>query len=54
MRREFTGLWEDVKRMSGASDEEIVVAFMAKGMLLNVIASLELSDDFLPEGRGTP
>jgi AcrR family transcriptional regulator len=48
VRQEFTGLWEDVKRMSGASDEEIV-AFMAKGMLLNVIASLELSDDFLPE-----
>jgi AcrR family transcriptional regulator len=47
VRREFTGLWEDVKRMSGASDEEIV-QFMAKGMLLNVIASLELPDDFLP------
>ena len=47
VRREFTGLWEDVKRMSGASDED-VVAFMAKGMLLNVVASLELSDDFLP------
>jgi AcrR family transcriptional regulator len=47
VRQEFTGLWEDVKRMSGASDEE-VVEFMAKGMLLNVIASLELADDFLP------
>ena len=22
VRQEFTGLWEDVKRMSGASDEE--------------------------------
>ncbi len=48
IRREFTGLWDDVKRMSGVSDEE-VVGFMAKGMLLNVIASLELADDFLPE-----
>jgi AcrR family transcriptional regulator len=48
VRREFTGLWEDVKRMSGASDEE-VVEFMAKGMLLNVAASLELPDDFLPD-----
>jgi len=28
-------------------DEE-VVGFMAKGMLLNVVASLELPDDFLP------
>jgi AcrR family transcriptional regulator len=61
IRKDFTGLWEDVKRMSGASDEE-VVEFMAKGMLLNVAASLELPDDFLParakglteprEGRG--
>jgi AcrR family transcriptional regulator len=47
VRQEFTGLWEDIKRISGASDEE-VVQFMAKGMLLNVIASLELPDDFLP------
>jgi hypothetical protein len=47
VRRDFMGLWEDVKRMSGASDQE-VVAFMAKGMLLNVAASLELPDDFLP------
>jgi AcrR family transcriptional regulator len=41
VRKEFTGLWEDVKRMSGASDEQ-VRDFMAKGMLLNVFASLEL------------
>ncbi len=31
-----SGLWEDVKRLSGASDEQ-VVDFMAKGMLLNVV-----------------
>jgi AcrR family transcriptional regulator len=47
IRRDFMGLWEDVRRMSGASDEEIV-GFMAKGMLLNVAASLELPEDFLP------
>ena len=41
VREEFTGLWEDVKRISGASDDE-VRDFMAKGMLLNVFASLEL------------
>jgi AcrR family transcriptional regulator len=44
IRREFTGLWEDVKRMSGASDDQ-VRDFMAKGMLLNVFASLELADE---------
>ena len=43
IRREFTGLWEDVKRMSGASEDQ-VREFMAKGMLLNVVASLELTD----------
>ena len=47
IRRDFTGLWEDVKRLSGASDEQ-VVDFMAKGMLLNVVASLELPAEFLP------
>jgi AcrR family transcriptional regulator len=43
IRREFTGLWEDVKRMSGASEDQ-VREFMSKGMLLNVVASLELTD----------
>ena len=47
VRREFAGLWQDVQRISGAADEK-VVDFMAKGMLLNVAASLELTDDFLP------
>jgi AcrR family transcriptional regulator len=47
IRRDFMGLWEDVRRMSGASDEA-VTEFMAKGMLLNVAASLELPDEFLP------
>jgi AcrR family transcriptional regulator len=43
IRKEFTGLWEDVKRMSGASEDQ-VREFLAKGMLLNVVASLELAD----------
>jgi AcrR family transcriptional regulator len=41
IRREFLELWEDVRRISGASDAE-VSSFMAMGMLLNVAASLEL------------
>jgi hypothetical protein len=46
IRAEFLGLWEDVKRISGASDEQ-VREFMGKGMLLNVIASLELADEWI-------
>ena len=53
IRREFTGLWEDIQRMSGASDEEMV-AFMAKGMLMNVIASLELEQQFFPAQAHVP
>jgi AcrR family transcriptional regulator len=53
IRREFMGLWEDVKRISGASDEQ-VVEFMGKGMLLNVIASLELGSEFLPSEHEVP
>jgi hypothetical protein len=33
--------------MSGAS-EEVVVSFMAKGMLLNVVAALELPEEYVP------
>ena len=47
VREEFVRLTEDVRRMSGASDEQ-VVAFMSKGMLLNVVAALELQDDLVP------
>ncbi|HEV2874315.1 MAG TPA: TetR/AcrR family transcriptional regulator [Thermoleophilaceae bacterium] len=47
VRQEFLRLTEDVRRMSGASDED-VVAFMSKGMLLNVVAALELPDGFVP------
>jgi AcrR family transcriptional regulator len=47
VRQEFLRLTEDVRRMSGASMEQ-VVAFFAKGMLLNVVAALELPDEFVP------
>jgi hypothetical protein len=40
-------LFEDVGRLSGAPDDD-VWQFMAKGMLLNVIAALDLPDRFLP------
>ena len=49
IRKEFMRLWDDVRRMSGASEQQ-VVDFMAKGMLLNVAASIELPDDFLTVG----
>jgi AcrR family transcriptional regulator len=53
IRKEFMSLWEDVKRMSGASDEQMH-EFMGKGMLLNVVASLELVGEFVPSERELP
>lgn len=53
IRKEFMGLWEDVKHMSGASDEQMR-EFMGKGMLLNVVASLELVGEFVPSEREVP
>jgi hypothetical protein len=47
VREEFMRLVEDVRRLSGASDEH-VASFMAKGMLLNVVAALELPEDYVP------
>jgi len=47
VRKEFMRLVEDVRRVSGASDEQ-VTAFMAKGMLLNVVAALELPEEYVP------
>ena len=47
VRREFMRLFEDVGRLSGASSDE-VWNFMAKGMFLNVIAALDLPEQFLP------
>jgi AcrR family transcriptional regulator len=47
VRQSFLRLTEDVRRMSGASDEQ-VVAFFSKGMLLNVVAALELPEGLVP------
>ena len=51
VREEFMRLVTDVRRMSGASDEQ-VTAFMAKGMLLNVVAALELPEEYVPVPPG--
>jgi AcrR family transcriptional regulator len=48
IRREFMRLFEDVGRLSGA-DEEEVWRFIAHGMMLNVIAALDLPERFYPE-----
>jgi AcrR family transcriptional regulator len=48
VRREFMRLIDDVGRLSGAPDED-VRNFMAKGMLLNVIAALDLPEKYLPK-----
>jgi AcrR family transcriptional regulator len=40
VRREFGRLWREIARLSGASDEEIQ-GFVATGMLMNVIASMD-------------
>jgi AcrR family transcriptional regulator len=48
LRREFMRLIDDVGRLSGAPNED-VRDFMAKGMLLNVIAALDLPEKYLPE-----
>jgi AcrR family transcriptional regulator len=53
VRDEFLTLTEDVRRMSGASQEQ-VVEFMAKGMLLNVVAALELPEEFWPMSESGP
>jgi AcrR family transcriptional regulator len=47
IRREFIRLFDDVMRLSGASEEE-VWNFIAHGMFLNVIAALDLPERFAP------
>ena len=54
VRRRYGELWEWVERASGASSEE-VREFFAKGMLLNVIAAIDLrglSDPWVVECLG--
>jgi AcrR family transcriptional regulator len=48
IRREFMRLFDDVGRLSGASEEE-VWHFIAHGMMLNVIAALGLPEKYMPE-----
>jgi len=53
IRREFTRLFDDVERMSGA-ERERVIEFMAKGMLLNVVAALDLPLEYAPTPPSEP
>ena len=48
IRREFMRLFDDVGRLSGASEEQ-VWNFIAHGMMLNVIAALDLPERYMPE-----
>ena len=48
VRREFMRLFDDVGRLSGAPDEQ-VWDFMATGMMLNVVAALDLPEKYCPE-----
>jgi AcrR family transcriptional regulator len=48
IRREFMRLFDDVGRLSGATEEE-VWNFIAHGMMLNVIAALDLPERFFPK-----
>ena len=51
IRREFMRLFDDIGRLSGATDEE-VWGFLAKGMMLNVVAALDLPEKYMPEKDG--
>ena len=48
IRRDFMTLFDDIGRISGASEER-VWDFMASGMLLNVIAALDLPEKYMPK-----
>jgi AcrR family transcriptional regulator len=52
VRNEFMRLVEDAERMSGAGREDVIL-FIAQGMLLNVVAVLELPPEYCPP-RETP
>jgi AcrR family transcriptional regulator len=47
VRREFMRLFDDIGRLSGAGEDD-VWTFMAKGMMLNVVAALGLPERFVP------
>jgi AcrR family transcriptional regulator len=50
VRREFMRLFDDVGRLSGAPDEQ-VWGFMATGMMLNVVAALDLPEKYCPKAQ---
>jgi AcrR family transcriptional regulator len=50
IRREFIRLFDDIVQLSGAGEEE-VWNFIAHGMMLNVIAALDLPERFFPKGE---
>jgi AcrR family transcriptional regulator len=50
VRTRFMELVDAVRRMSGA-DDETLLRFFANGMLLNVVAALDLPDELSPKGR---
>jgi AcrR family transcriptional regulator len=47
VRREFTGLIDHIERVAGVPRQK-ALDFVAVGMLLNVIAALDLPDEYLP------
>jgi AcrR family transcriptional regulator len=49
IRRAFIRLFDDIVQLSGAGEEE-VWNFIAHGMMLNVIAALDLPERFFPKG----
>ena len=50
IRREFIRLFDDIVQLSGAGEEE-VWNFIAHGMMLNVIAALDLPERFFPKAE---
>ncbi len=50
VRKDFVSVIDHVARVSGAGQDE-VIAFVSSGMLLNVVAALDLPRDYAP-GKG--
>jgi AcrR family transcriptional regulator len=48
IRHEFMRLFDDIGRLSGATEED-VWNFMAHGMMLNVVAALDLPEEYMPK-----
>ena len=50
VRREFMGVIDHVARVAGVSRQK-ALEFVAVGMLLNVVAALDLPDEYMPIGE---